>query len=97
NASIQPSAATTPTAAASPAASASASAAPSAKPSAKPSATAAGNTALIVANVSPLDWMEGDCLKDFKDTSTAADVVRCSSPHNAQLVATFYYAVDDAF
>ncbi|MBP2412437.1 hypothetical protein JOF48_001236 [Arthrobacter stackebrandtii] len=94
--SAQASASVTASTAATPAATA-ASAAASAKPTATPSATAAGNTALIVANVSPLDWMAGDCLKDFKDTSTAADVVRCSTPHNAQLVATFYYGVDEAF
>ncbi len=97
NVSAPASAAATPSVASSAAASATPSAAATANPSAKPSSTAAGNTALIVADVSPLDWMEGDCLKDFKDTSTAADVVRCNSPHNAQLVATFYYGVDDAF
>ena len=52
---------------------------------------------LIVADVSPLDWMEGDCLRDFKDTSTPADVVLCNSPHGAQLVGTFYYGAKAAF
>ncbi len=52
---------------------------------------------LIVASVSPLDWLEGDCLRDFTDTSTSADVVLCSSPHNAQLVGTYYYKDSDVF
>ena len=49
---------------------------------------------LILPELSPLKWLEGDCLRGFKDVSTPADVVVCSSPHNAQLVGTFYY--DDA-
>lgn len=55
-------------------------------------ATAGADSDLIVAKVSPLNWLEGDCLRDFKDASTPADVVFCSSPHAAQLVGTFYYA-----
>ncbi|WP_207345788.1 hypothetical protein [Arthrobacter sp. E3] len=46
---------------------------------------------LILPELSPLKWLEGDCLRGFKDASTPADVVVCSSPHNAQLVGTFYY------
>lgn len=52
---------------------------------------------LILEALSPLDWLEGDCLRDFKDQSNAADVVLCSSPHNAQLVGTFYYEDSDEF
>ncbi|AIY02627.1 hypothetical protein ART_3028 [Arthrobacter sp. PAMC 25486] len=60
-------------------------------------ATSGADSDLIVAEVSPLNWLEGDCLRDFQDTSTVADVVLCSSPHNAQLVGTFYYDLDEAF
>ncbi|MDO5752526.1 hypothetical protein [Arthrobacter sp.] len=49
---------------------------------------------LILPDLSPLKWLEGDCLRSFKNASSPADVVVCSSPHNAQLVGTFYY--DDA-
>ena len=60
-------------------------------------ATAGAESDLIVAEVSPLNWLEGDCLRDFKDNATPADVVLCSSPHNAQLVGAFVYGQDDAF
>ncbi len=47
--------------------------------------------AVRVPDLSPLKWFEGDCLRGFKDASAPADVVRCNSPHNAQLVGTHYY------
>lgn len=58
---------------------------------------AASDADVIVANVSPLNWLEGDCLRGFTGVSAAADVVVCSSPHSAQLVATYYYGDDAAF
>ena len=59
--------------------------------------TAGAESDLIVAEVSPLNWLEGDCLRGFKDNATPADVVLCSSPHNAQLVGAFFYKQDEAF
>ncbi|SEE89770.1 Septum formation [Arthrobacter alpinus] len=65
----------------------------SAEQSAEASDAAEGSPddGLILDALSPLDWLEGDCLRNFKDQSTVADVVLCSSPHNAQLVGTFYF------
>ncbi|GAA4655567.1 hypothetical protein GCM10025779_15900 [Arthrobacter cryoconiti] len=54
-------------------------------------ATPADDFDVIVPNASPLDWIEGDCLRDFASPSKKADVVVCSSPHSAQLVGTYYY------
>lgn len=50
-----------------------------------------GGDDLIMANVTPFAWLDGDCLRDFKNASSPADVVVCSSPHGAQLVGTYYY------
>ena len=47
---------------------------------------------LITPALSPLKWLEGDCLRGYKDVSTPADLVVCSTAHNAQLVGTFYYS-----
>lgn len=52
---------------------------------------------LILPSVSPLKWLEGDCLRGFNNASTEADVVVCSAPHNAQLVGTFYYSDSDEY
>ncbi|POH75135.1 hypothetical protein [Arthrobacter glacialis] len=52
---------------------------------------------VVVPQASPLDWIQGDCLRDFKGVSAAADVVLCNSPHSAQLVGTFYYGDDETF
>lgn len=52
---------------------------------------------VILANVSPLKWLEGDCLRDFKTASAPADVVFCNSPHDAQLVGAFYFDDADEF
>lgn len=52
---------------------------------------------LIIPGLSPLEWLEGDCLRDFNNASTSADVVLCSSPHNAQLVGTYNYPSSDDF
>ncbi|MFQ4148623.1 septum formation family protein [Arthrobacter sp. LAPM80] len=52
---------------------------------------------LIIAALSPLKWIQGDCLRDVKDQATPADVVRCSTPHGAQLVGTFYFGDSEAY
>ncbi|WP_343319015.1 hypothetical protein AAFM46_00940 [Arthrobacter sp. TMP15] len=55
------------------------------------------DTGLMFPALSPLEWLEGDCLRDFKNASTPADVVLCSTPHNAQLAGTFNYEISDDF
>ncbi|PYI39115.1 hypothetical protein CVS30_07360 [Arthrobacter psychrolactophilus] len=70
---------------------------PAATAEASKTTTANANDGLILAALSPLDWRSGDCLRDFTDQSKSADVVLCSSPHNAQLVGTFYYDDADEF
>ncbi len=52
---------------------------------------------VIVAGLTPLDWLGEDCLRNFTDASSPADVVLCSSPHNAQLVGTYYYGEQEEF
>lgn len=62
-----------------------------------PTTDTLSDTDLILASVSPLKWLEGDCLRDFTTASAPADVVYCSSPHDAQLVGAFYYEDSDEF
>ncbi len=56
-----------------------------------------GADGIIAENVLPLDIEEGQCLRDFVDINSASTVVTCSTPHNAQLLATEFYADDDEF
>ncbi|MBG6189453.1 hypothetical protein IWX64_000373 [Arthrobacter sp. CAN_A212] len=56
-----------------------------------------GADGIIAENVLPLDIEEGQCLRDFVDINSESTVVTCSTPHNAQLLATAFYAEGDAF
>lgn len=60
-------------------------------------ATAGPGDKVILPDLSPLKWLEEDCLANFEDASSPADVVLCSGPHNAQLVGTYYYGEEDGF
>ena len=66
-------------------------------PSSDPTTGGLSDEDVILANVSPLKWLEGDCLRDFKTASAPADVVFCNSPHDAQLVGAFYFDDSDEF
>lgn len=66
-------------------------------PDAEPATDLPLDEGLIIPGASPLKWLEGDCLRDFNNASTPADVVLCSAPHNAQLVGTFYYGDSDEY
>lgn len=68
-----------------------------ADPSTDTTTGALSDADVILANVSPLKWLEGDCLRDFKTASAPADVVFCNSPHDAQLVGAFYFDDSDEF
>ena len=50
-----------------------------------------GADGIIAENVLPIDLEAGQCLRDFEDINTASTVVTCSTPHNAQLLATEFY------
>lgn len=52
---------------------------------------------VILSQVSPLKWLEGDCLRGFTNASSPADVVYCDTPHGAQLVGAYYYGDSDEF
>lgn len=69
---------------------------PGADPSASPTPGADG---IIAEDVSPLDLAAGTCVLDFNVDDVDAEVttVTCSTPHNAQLLATESYADDDEF
>lgn len=56
-----------------------------------------GADGIIAENVQPLDIEEGQCLRDFVDINSESTVVTCSTPHNAQLLATAFYADADEF
>src|SRR5699024_9768451 len=45
-----------------------------------------GLDGIIATNVSPENFLAGDCLADYSDADSPADIVECSTPHNAQLV-----------
>lgn len=63
---------------------------------ASPSA-ASSDGDVIVAQASSLDWLDGDCLRGFNGIEKSADVVLCSSPHSAQVVASYEYPMADSF
>ncbi|WP_020424619.1 hypothetical protein [Arthrobacter sp. TB 23] len=56
-----------------------------------------GADGIIAENVLPLDLEEGQCLRDFVDINSTSTVVTCSTPHNAQLLASDFYADDAEF
>lgn len=56
-----------------------------------------GLDGIIATNVAPEDFLPGDCLANFTDPSQPADIVECSSPHNAQLIGRRLYAGDMSY
>lgn len=56
-----------------------------------------GLDGLIAANVSPETFLPGDCLVDYTDAGTPADIVECQTPHNAQLVGRRLYSQDMSY
>lgn len=56
-----------------------------------------GLDGIIVANVSPENFLPGDCLADYTDAGEPADIVECSTPHNAQLVGRQVYSTDMSY
>ncbi|WP_323959332.1 hypothetical protein GC088_12480 [Arthrobacter sp. JZ12] len=60
-------------------------------PGAGPSAnTTPGADGIIAENLSPLQLATGDCIRSFDSANVSANVttVTCTTPHNAQLLAT---------
>ncbi|OAV59147.1 hypothetical protein [Enteractinococcus helveticum] len=53
-----------------------------------------GIDGIIAANVAPENFLPGDCLANYTDASQPADIVECSSPHNAQLIGRRLYSGD---
>lgn len=70
---------------------------PAAKPPPDPAPSATARPSLPVKGVSPLDFRVGDCFQDFDPSAPDAEVVACSSPHSAQLVAVHHYAAGDSY
>ena len=52
---------------------------------------------VISENVSPVELETGACLQGWEDVNSAADVVTCDTPHDAQLVASERFTGTDAF
>ena len=63
----------------------------------RPAPNPSGAGGLILAAVSPLDWIRGDCLRGYAGADQPADLVDCSAAHGAQLVGTDFYAQSDSF
>ena len=53
-----------------------------------------GIDGIIATNVSPENFLPGDCLASYTDASQAADIVECTTPHNAQLIGRRLYSED---
>lgn len=53
-----------------------------------------GLDGIIATNVSPENFLTGDCLADYTDPAQPADIVECTTPHNAQLVGRRLYSAD---
>lgn len=51
-----------------------------------------GLDGIIAQGVAPENFLAGDCLAKFSDPSELADIVECSTPHNAQLIGRRMYA-----
>ncbi|MCQ9164823.1 septum formation family protein [Arthrobacter sp. STN4] len=61
-------------------------------------ADAGGSGGIIVPQAQPGNWLDGDCLRSFNATQiTPTDVVLCSSPHSAQVVASSEYGQAGSF
>ena len=52
---------------------------------------------VISESVSPVELETGACLKGWEDVNSAADVVTCDTPHDAQLVASERFTGTDTF
>ena len=53
-----------------------------------------GIDGIIATNVSPENFLPGDCLANYADASQPADIVDCTTPHNAQLIGRRMYSED---
>lgn len=53
-----------------------------------------GIDGIIATNVSPENFLPGDCLANYTDASQSADIVECSTPHNAQLIGRRLYSAE---
>jgi|GEM_PF-1622215 len=56
-----------------------------------------GLDGIIAVNVSPENYLPGDCLADYSDADNPADIVECSTPHNAQLIGRRLYSEDKSY
>ncbi|HIW47231.1 MAG TPA: hypothetical protein H9884_10085 [Candidatus Yaniella excrementigallinarum] len=56
-----------------------------------------GLDGIIATNVSPENFLPGDCLAEYADADTPADIVECSTPHNAQLVGRRVYSQEMSY
>ncbi|GAA2172816.1 hypothetical protein GCM10009784_04770 [Arthrobacter parietis] len=61
--------------------------------------TTPGADGIIAEGISPLELVAGDCILGFDSTDLSADVttVTCTTPHNAQLLATTSFPEDSEF
>lgn len=53
-----------------------------------------GIDGIIATNVSPENFLPGDCLANYTDASQPTDIVECTAPHNAQLIGRRLYSQD---
>lgn len=53
-----------------------------------------GIDGIIATNVSPENFLPGDCLAGYVDPSQPADIVECTAPHNAQLIGRRLHSED---
>lgn len=53
-----------------------------------------GLDGIIATHVSPENFLPGDCLSNYSDADQPADIVECSTPHNAQLIGRRLYSAD---
>lgn len=56
-----------------------------------------GLDGIIATNVSAENFLVGDCLANYTDASSPADIVECSTPHNAQLVGRRMHAQEMSY
>ena len=53
-----------------------------------------GIDGIITTNAPPENFFPGDCLTNCPDASQPADIVECTTPHNAQLIGRRLYSED---
>lgn len=56
-----------------------------------------GLDGIIATNVSPENFLAGDCLANYTDAGSPADIVECSTPHNAQLVGRRMHSLEMSY